>query len=136
MPVVPTNVLLAEGPAFAETINRIDALLTTAVMRRLNQAVDIAGQDPAAVAQQFLETHGLITPVRRSRRSSRRAAARAYPLEPNPPVPRSEVASSCASTGSGVSIRTSTSWAIRSPAASSKRASRSVFSSSTRSSPR
>jgi osmoprotectant transport system substrate-binding protein len=63
VPVVPTKVLVAEGPAFADTINRIDALLTTAVMRRLNQAVDIAGQDPAAVAQQFLETHGLIAPA-------------------------------------------------------------------------
>jgi osmoprotectant transport system substrate-binding protein len=63
VPVVSTDVLLAEGPAFAETIDRIDALLTTAVMRRLNQAVDIAGQDPAAVAQQFLVTHGLTSPV-------------------------------------------------------------------------
>jgi osmoprotectant transport system substrate-binding protein len=63
VPVVPPDVLLAEGPAFADTINRIDALLNTAVMRRLNQAVDIAGQDPAAVAQQFLETHGLIPPA-------------------------------------------------------------------------
>ncbi len=63
VPVVPNKVLLAEGPAFADTINRIDALLTTAVMRRLNQAVDIGGQDPAAVARQFLETHGLIAPA-------------------------------------------------------------------------
>jgi osmoprotectant transport system substrate-binding protein len=63
VPVVAAYVLAAEGPAFAETINQIDALLTTAVMRRLNQAVDIAGQDPAAVARQFLETHGLIPPA-------------------------------------------------------------------------
>jgi osmoprotectant transport system substrate-binding protein len=63
VPVVSTDVLVAEGPAFADTIDRIDALLTTAVMRRLNQAVDISGQDPTAVAQQLLETHGLIPPV-------------------------------------------------------------------------
>ncbi len=63
VPVVPAAVLAAEGPAFAETINRISALLTTPVMRELNAAVDVAGQDPTAVAQQFLETHGLIPPA-------------------------------------------------------------------------
>jgi glycine betaine/choline ABC-type transport system substrate-binding protein len=31
-------------------------------MRQLNLAVDIAGQDPAAVAKQFLVTHGVIPP--------------------------------------------------------------------------
>jgi glycine betaine/choline ABC-type transport system substrate-binding protein len=29
-------------------------------MRQLNQAVDVANEDPAVVATQFLETHGLI----------------------------------------------------------------------------
>ncbi len=63
IPVVPTSVLSAEGPAFAITINRVSALLTDAVMRQLNQDVDISQQDPAAVAKQFLETHGLLTPL-------------------------------------------------------------------------
>ena len=40
----------------------VRALLTMPVIRELNQAVDVAGQDPAAVAKQFLETHGVITP--------------------------------------------------------------------------
>jgi osmoprotectant transport system substrate-binding protein len=63
VPVVTAGVLDAEGPAFADTIDRISALLTTPVMRQLNQAVDVAGQDPATVAKQFLETHGLIPPA-------------------------------------------------------------------------
>jgi osmoprotectant transport system substrate-binding protein len=62
VPVVTASVLSAEGPAFADAINRVSALLTTPVMRQLNLAVDVAGQDPAAVAKQFLETHGVITP--------------------------------------------------------------------------
>jgi osmoprotectant transport system substrate-binding protein len=62
VPVVTARVLDAEGPAFADTIDRISALLTTPVMRQLNQAVDVAGQDPATVAKQFLETHGMIPP--------------------------------------------------------------------------
>ncbi len=62
VPVLATRALTREGPAFVNTINRISALLTTRVMRELNQAVDVAGQDPAVVAKQFLETHGLIPP--------------------------------------------------------------------------
>jgi osmoprotectant transport system substrate-binding protein len=63
VPVVAASALTTEGPVFADTIERIDAVLTVPVMRRLNQAVDVSGEDPAAVAQQFLETHGLIPPA-------------------------------------------------------------------------
>jgi glycine betaine/choline ABC-type transport system substrate-binding protein len=35
-------------------------------MRTLNYAVDVAGQSPADVAKQYLETHGLLTPLRPS----------------------------------------------------------------------
>jgi osmoprotectant transport system substrate-binding protein len=59
-PVVPVRVLDAEGPAFAGTINQVSALLSTAVMRQLNAAVDISGVDPGVVARQFLEAHGLV----------------------------------------------------------------------------
>jgi osmoprotectant transport system substrate-binding protein len=62
VPVVSSRALNAEGPAFAATVNRITGLLTMPVIRELNQAVDVAGQDPAAVAKQFLETHGVIAP--------------------------------------------------------------------------
>jgi osmoprotectant transport system substrate-binding protein len=61
-PVVPTKVVQAEGPQFTATINEVTALLTTPVMRWLNGQVDLAHRDPASVARQFLETHGLISP--------------------------------------------------------------------------
>ncbi len=60
VPVVSAKVLAQEGPAFPATINRVDALLSTAEMRRLASDVDLAHQDPAAVAKQFLQTHGLV----------------------------------------------------------------------------
>lgn len=63
VPVISTKALSEEGPAFEETINRVDATLTTAVMRQLNQAVDVAKLDPAAVATQYLQTHGLLAPL-------------------------------------------------------------------------
>jgi osmoprotectant transport system substrate-binding protein len=62
VPVISNRALLSEGPAFTLTIQRVDDELTTAVIRRLNQAVDISQQDPASVAKQFLQTHGLLTP--------------------------------------------------------------------------
>jgi osmoprotectant transport system substrate-binding protein len=62
VPVVSASALAAEGPAFADTIELVDDKLTTNAIRQLNYAVSIAGQDPAAVARQFLQTHGLLTP--------------------------------------------------------------------------
>jgi osmoprotectant transport system substrate-binding protein len=55
--------MTAEGLAFADTLQRVDDTLTTPTIRQLNYAVSIAGQDPAAVARQYLQTHGLLTPV-------------------------------------------------------------------------
>ena len=60
VPVVPLKVLQAEGPAFAATINKVSALLSTPVMRQLNAAVDVSGESPQVVAQQFLIAHGLV----------------------------------------------------------------------------
>ncbi len=60
VPVISEQALNAEGPVFAEIVNRISAMLTTGVMRQLNALVDVAGKDPAVVAKQFLETHGVI----------------------------------------------------------------------------
>jgi osmoprotectant transport system substrate-binding protein len=62
VPVVAGKVLAEEGPAFVDVIQRVDNALTTDAMRQMNEAVDIAQQDPASVAKQFLETHGLLTP--------------------------------------------------------------------------
>ena len=63
VPVVSDQALAAEGPVFIATINRVSELLTISVMRQLNQDVDISQLDPAAVAKQFLETHGLVSPT-------------------------------------------------------------------------
>lgn len=62
VPVVSEKALAAEGPAFGATVDRVSALLSTDVMRDLNQAVDVAGEDPNVVARTFLETHGVIPP--------------------------------------------------------------------------
>jgi len=60
VPVVSSQTLTTEGPAFAATINRVSALLTLPVIRELNAEVDISGQDPGAVAKQFLTDHGVV----------------------------------------------------------------------------
>jgi osmoprotectant transport system substrate-binding protein len=59
VPIVSARALKMEGPAFATTINEVDALLTTPVMRELNAEVDLSGQDPATVARQFLAENGV-----------------------------------------------------------------------------
>lgn len=61
VPVVTTATLAAEGPAFVQTIYRVDTLLTTRVLRKLNAAVDLYHQDPGYVAKQFLMANGLVT---------------------------------------------------------------------------
>jgi osmoprotectant transport system substrate-binding protein len=60
VPVVSEKVLVDEGPAFAATINSVSSLLSLRVIRQLDAAVDLAGEDPAAVAKQFLQEHGLV----------------------------------------------------------------------------
>lgn len=60
VPVVTSRVLAEEGPAFAATINRVSSLLTLSAIREMNAEVDIAGEDPGAVAQQFLVDHGVV----------------------------------------------------------------------------
>jgi osmoprotectant transport system substrate-binding protein len=62
VPVVAGKVLGEEGPAFVDIIQRVDERLTTSAMRQMNELVDVAQQDPATVAKQFLQTHGLLTP--------------------------------------------------------------------------
>ncbi len=62
VPVVSGKVLAEEGPAFQDIIERVDAKLTINVMRQMNELVDVAHQDPATVAKQFLQTHDLLTP--------------------------------------------------------------------------
>ncbi|MBV8217559.1 MAG: hypothetical protein JO325_03770 [Solirubrobacterales bacterium] len=60
VPVASVRVLDAEGPTFEATINRVSALLTLPMMRELNAAVEIDGQDPGTVATQFLQSEGVL----------------------------------------------------------------------------
>ena len=58
-PVVSQKILTAQGPAFAQTLNAVSAKLNDEAMRKMNAAVDLDKQDPAAVAKQFLQANGL-----------------------------------------------------------------------------
>jgi osmoprotectant transport system substrate-binding protein len=60
VPVASVRALDAEGPVFIATIDRVSALLTLPAMREMNAAVVLYNQDPALVAQQFLQDHGLL----------------------------------------------------------------------------
>jgi osmoprotectant transport system substrate-binding protein len=60
VPVVSQAAIAAEGPAFVNTIDRVNALLTTRTMRELNLLASVGGESPSDVAKQFLLTHGLI----------------------------------------------------------------------------
>ncbi len=61
VPVATAAVIAAEGPAFANTINSVDTLLTTSVMRQLNADVDLDHETPETVAKAFLQADGLLT---------------------------------------------------------------------------
>ncbi len=58
-PVVKQTVLAAEGPAFAETLNKLSALLTIPAIQQMNKAVSVDKQSAASVAKQFLAANGL-----------------------------------------------------------------------------
>ena len=53
-PVVNKEVLKAEGPAFAQTINAVSSRLTYAAIQQLNAEVVLGHRSPAAAARQFL----------------------------------------------------------------------------------
>jgi len=58
-PVIKKSVLSAEGPVFAETINKVSALLTVPAIQQMNKAVSIEKQSASSVAEQFLKANGL-----------------------------------------------------------------------------
>ena len=58
-PVVSKTVLTAEGPAFAETLNKVSSLLTIKAIQQMNAAVSIDKQSASSVAKQFLAANGL-----------------------------------------------------------------------------
>jgi osmoprotectant transport system substrate-binding protein len=59
-PVVSQQVLDAQGPAFARTLDAVSATLTTDVMQQLNGEVAIDGREPEDVARDFLEAQKLL----------------------------------------------------------------------------
>ena len=58
-PVIKKSVVEAEGPAFAETMNKVSALLTIPAVQQMNKAVTIDKQSAESVAKQFLSANGL-----------------------------------------------------------------------------
>jgi glycine betaine/choline ABC-type transport system substrate-binding protein len=62
IPVVPKSVVTSEGPAFVQTIDQVDALLSPEVMRELNAQATLEAQDPATIAHDFLVEHGVLPP--------------------------------------------------------------------------
>ncbi len=58
-PVVKSSLVSSEGPAFAQTLNAVSALLTLQAMQKMNAAVAIDQQSPASVAHAFLAANGL-----------------------------------------------------------------------------
>ena len=59
-PVVSKKLLTAQGSGFTDTLNAVTSKLTLEAMQRMNAAVDIDKQKPAAVARQFLQANGLV----------------------------------------------------------------------------
>jgi osmoprotectant transport system permease protein len=59
-PLVSTKFAGHSGAAFAPTLDAVSALLDATTMRRLNAAVDEDKREPADVAREFLQAHGLL----------------------------------------------------------------------------
>lgn len=60
VPVVSKKVVSQEGPAFAQTLNAVSAKITNDALQKMNAAVSLNKQDPAAVASAFLKANGLV----------------------------------------------------------------------------
>jgi osmoprotectant transport system substrate-binding protein len=58
-PVLKKSLLTAEGPAFAQTINKVSALLTLPAIIKMNAAVQLDQQSASKVAHEFLAANGL-----------------------------------------------------------------------------
>lgn len=57
--MIKKSVLEAQGPAFAETMNKVSALLTIPAIQQMNKAVSIEKQSPETVAREFLKANGI-----------------------------------------------------------------------------
>lgn len=58
--VVRTDFLEKQPALFADTVAKVDALLTDAAVRELNGRVDLDKEDPEEVARDFLRQNGLL----------------------------------------------------------------------------
>jgi len=58
-PIVSKKVATEEGPAFAQTLNKVSALLTIKAIQQMNAAITIDKQSAAKVADEFLKANGL-----------------------------------------------------------------------------
>ena len=58
--VINAKLLSKLGPAFQQTYNAVNQLLTTSAMQAMNKAVSVDKQDPAAVAKAFLQANHLL----------------------------------------------------------------------------
>jgi osmoprotectant transport system substrate-binding protein len=58
-PVVQSSLVQSEGPAFAQTVNKLSSLLTLQAIIKMNAAVQLDQQSPATVAHQFLVANGM-----------------------------------------------------------------------------
>ena len=59
-PIVSRTALNAHGAGLPTTLNAVSRALTTTVMRKMNAAVDVNHDKPAAVATTFLRAHKLL----------------------------------------------------------------------------
>ena len=60
LPVARAEVVKENGDAFSEPLNNLSPRLTTETLRRLNSRVDDEGLSPEDVAEQWLESEGLL----------------------------------------------------------------------------
>jgi osmoprotectant transport system substrate-binding protein len=58
-PIVKQSLISEEGPAFAETLNKVSALLTIPAIQQMNKAVTIDKESAVTVAKQFLVANDL-----------------------------------------------------------------------------
>ena len=58
-PIVKASLLKSEGPAFAQTLNKVSSLLTLDAIRKMNAAVALNQESPTSVAHKFLAANGL-----------------------------------------------------------------------------
>ncbi|HZD66594.1 MAG TPA: glycine betaine ABC transporter substrate-binding protein [Acidimicrobiales bacterium] len=59
VPVVSNAAIKKEGPAFTQTLNWVDSLLSLKAIRAMNAAVQLHHANPATVAKKFLAANGV-----------------------------------------------------------------------------